>query len=976
MELKNKKNPQDELIYSLNGIYLTDAGAGTGKTYAIVRRYEKLIDNKVSPDNILLITFTINAAEQMRDEVISNLSSKVSFSKLLEAPIMTFHSFCSKVIKSAGANSPSYIGIKETLNGNFRLLDDNSFEPEIFRRFFISFSGMHSKDFAGIVQSLENKHEDVLKIIKKLCSLGIFPSKKGWDKNDTAKLKGSFEKFSEEFVRLNEIKTRIKGNEVQNDLYKKFKGKSNSGIYKDFEAEKIFDVKSVNPDCKDYVFSDGIQDELIEFIRLVYLDYAEYLLSRNMLNFEFMVMFAYLTLLKNHSYRKKIQYEYVMIDEFQDTDEIQFKLILLLCKNVKGTVNLCVVGDWKQGIYGFRNTSIKNITEFSGNLIIYKEELNSGDKIIDFDTGSHKRIIFGNNYRSSDTLLKFSLSTLRTKATQSEEIDAVYIETHFKNPLKAMRDLNDLTEINFYLSENKNSEYNLVISKISELVTESKKYRIREFDKDGKIKNERAVRYSDICVLSRNKYFCLEFQRESLKLGIPVNYAGGLEIFLNEQGILVYSWLKLILNDKDISAWLPVLDKENYSYPEILAFKKILEGNSDKNSLYGSVPDEDMSNFLQHLKNISHDLPLTVGTVLRRYKFNDAVSSKIIEVLSTWLEADLISLSELIKLIENSSDTEFNLDYGNIPDAVLTQTIHKSKGLEYPVVILANVNEKIFPDTKGDRGIITFQQNAGLRIKSYFGTNGKYYYRFDNWHADFINSVFKKNDYDEERRLLYVAVTRAKQYLFLTAYRPSAFFSGLSFASGIPAVTDFSYPVMLPEKKEEENMTEISPPELLSEPKHFISVHSLMESADEVFESDYNAENDFTLTSSGLQIEKGILIHQIAHKLANGFDVKSDLPEVDKIKKFLSELKADSIKSEVSFLYPKENNVIRGTIDLIAFYEDRIVIYDYKTDSGKNQLDKYKIQISVYKEVIQSIYKDIPVEGRIYFINLDEIVEV
>ena len=976
MALKSELNPQDVLINSTEGIFLTDAGAGTGKTYAIVRRYGKLIDKKISPEKILLITFTKNAAEQMKDEVISNLFSRVSISRLLEAPIMTFHSFCTKVLKTAGLNSPSYLGLSENLSGNFKLLEENSFEHELFSRFFNSFSVLHSKDYSGIIQSLQNKQDDVLRIIKKLCSLGIFPNKKGWNESDLEKLKGNFEIFSREFDNQNEFKIKEDGNEKQNVLYKKFDGNIKDKLHDDFDKEKIFSGKSVNPDCKAYVFSDGIQEELIEFIRRVYISYIEFLLGKNFLNFEFLVMFAYLSLLNNHFYRKKIQFEYVMVDEFQDTDEIQFKLILLLCKNMNGKINLCVVGDWKQGIYGFRNTSIKNITEFSEYMGTYKDELNSKDNILDYDLSNNKRIMFENNYRSSDALLKFSTLTLRTKATKGEELDTEYVDLHFKNPLKAMRDLNDLTEINFYACGDKLSEYNLIISKISELVNDTKKYRIREFGKDGNITGERSVRYSDICVLSRKKNFCLEFQRESLRQGIPVNYTGGLDIFLSEQGILVLAWLKLILNSKDISAWLPVLDKECFSYPEIQTFKRILEENTKKDSLYGIVPDEELGNFLRHLKNIPDNLPLAAGTVLRRYMFNDAVSSKIIEVITEWLEADLLSLSELIKLIERTSDTEFNIDYGNIPDAVITQTIHKSKGLEYPVVIIANVNERSFPDTKGEQGVITYMQNAGLRIRSYFSSKDKYYYKFDNWHADFINSVFKNTDYDEERRLLYVAATRAKQYLFFTSYKPSPFFTGLSESSKIPIIEDFTYPLKILKTEEKLKSIIINPVKKVFAPRKFISVHSLMETAEENNFQEYHNVNEFTLNSSLQQKERGILIHQLAHKLASGIEVESDLEEIRKIKKFLYGLKAESIMAEVNFLFPKDNDVVRGIIDLIAFYKDRIVIYDYKTDSGKSHLDKYKLQVLVYKEVLQNIYKDKQVQGKIYFVNLDEFIEV
>ena len=99
-------NPQDILAESLEGIYLVDAGAGTGKTHTIIRRYRNLIEEGIDPKEILMITFTRNAADQMRDEVISKISSENNtITDFLEAPIMNFHSFCSRLIKNYGTNA-------------------------------------------------------------------------------------------------------------------------------------------------------------------------------------------------------------------------------------------------------------------------------------------------------------------------------------------------------------------------------------------------------------------------------------------------------------------------------------------------------------------------------------------------------------------------------------------------------------------------------------------------------------------------------------------------------------------------------------------------------------------------------------------------------------------------------------------------------------------------------------------------------
>ena len=970
-------NPQDTLINSIEGIHLVDAGAGTGKTYSIVKRYEKIIEKSVKPENILLVTFTNSAAEEMRQKVINKLSDRVGISKLLEAPIMTFHSFCSRILKKAGTNSPAYLGLNEYLPGNFNIIEESSFEIEIFRRFFLTFAKVNGKKYSNIFYSLENEHEVILQIIKKLCSVGIFPAAKGWKEEDAEKLKGNYKLYSEYFDRLNET-VMGKTKEIQNDLFKRFNGASKDKLYTDFNAENIFVGNvSVNPEIKEELFNDGSQEEFLEFMNDVYISYIEYLLKRNQINYEFMIMFAYLVLYNNKVVRNSNQFEYLMVDEFQDTDEIQFKLIMLVCKNNNGNANLCVVGDWKQGIYGFRNSQIDNITEFSLKLKLYKIELNTAEVRIEYDVSDFNKIIFENNYRSSESILNFSRKTLFVKGGKEEEVDTEFVELNFEKVLLPERKLDDITEIEFYKAEDRLDEYQLVLKKISELVNEKDKYKIRIFDSStGDVMEERAVKYSDICVLSRKTKFCLELQREGLKAGIPVNYSGGLEIFSSEQGILVLAWLKLILNEKDIFGWLPVLDKEGFTYPEIKYFKKnYLEKNISANKLFSEIPDE-LNKFLKRIRLYRNNILYGVEAILSRYKYHDEIGNKIISVLQQWNESDLISLNELVQTIENSACSLFDVELGNSSDAVLTQTIHKSKGLEYPIVILANVNDKSFPSTKGESGKIIYNSVTGLRLRTFFGTNGKYYFKYNNWRSDLLGTIAKKSDKDEERRLLYVAVTRAKQYLYITAFKPSYFFTGLAEISVKETINDFEYETI---KSESENNYTDTGIKLESRPeniKKFISPHNLMEEVKDENENDFSKMKKNSSFTDKNKFEFGLMIHNIANKIANGIEIESEIKEVNRIKKFIIELKANELKSEVDFLYPEKEKIIRGTIDLLAFYDDRIEVIDYKTDSDKIFLEKYKIQIGVYRDVIKSIYKNKEVIAKIYFVGLDEVIIV
>ena len=101
---------QQKVIESINGIYIVDAGAGTGKTYTITQRYlEILKQEEITPSDILLVTFTRNASLHMKEKVISKADANMT-TELLEAPILSFDAFCSKIVGNHGLNAPKILG--------------------------------------------------------------------------------------------------------------------------------------------------------------------------------------------------------------------------------------------------------------------------------------------------------------------------------------------------------------------------------------------------------------------------------------------------------------------------------------------------------------------------------------------------------------------------------------------------------------------------------------------------------------------------------------------------------------------------------------------------------------------------------------------------------------------------------------------------------------------------------------------------
>lgn len=970
-------NPQDILADNLDGIYLVDAGAGTGKTHTIIRRYRNLIELGVSPENVLLITFTRNAAAQMRDEVISKISSDShTVTEFLDAPILNFHAFCLRLIKSSGTNAPMYLGIREMLPGNFTIIEDQFYEGEIFRKFFYGFRKNTMKRYRPVYLTLNDDHESVLSLIRKLCSRGIFPTDNGWFSNGEDILKGDPDLFSEIFDKKNAPAESKNGkSENQNELYKIFSSKKNN-LYFDFDFEATIDGKRIKEELKSDLFNNDKSSEFIEFIRHIYVSYIEYLLKKNSLNFDFVVMFAFLILYNDDVIRDDYRFQYVMVDEFQDTDEIQFLLLMLLCKDMDGKANLAVVGDWKQGIYGFRNTTIENITKFPVRLSEYKNVLNLDKERITYNVspGIINKIVFEYNYRSSQKILDFSRDTLLVNATQSEVTDFESVENNFKIPLTAKRKLDDITEIGFYKANKADpeNEIEMVLRKISELTNEDK-YKIREFDSEGNVMAERKVRYSDICVLSRKKSFGLKLQVEGLKKGIPVNFEGGLELFSSKQGILVLAWFRLLLNEKNIEGWIPVLETEGYDFEEVSTILQLIKKN--KFDKVRNVLSE-LLDFRIELHEKRRNINLITEAILSRYCFNDEFASAILTVIDKWTKTDLISISELINLINKSSAEKFKIEISKTENAVVSQTIHSAKGLEYPVVILADLNTGSFPSTKNTINDLYFNHVSGLRFRKEYGVKGEHTAIFNNWRSDIIISMMKADNYDEERRLLYVAVTRAKQYLYFTAYKPSQFFELLSLKSGIAPSDGVNSDIIPIINNAELSGEEIKIKTVQEKSKKFVSVHDIMDQYD-ITEEDFQEIRLSRNTNfkSSSRYEYGIRFHRLAQKIASGIDLESSDELVIRVKKFIKDLNADKIRTEADFLYPKGNEIIRGTIDLLAFYKDRIEVIDYKTDADKTNIEKYRVQLNIYKEVIEKIYNDKEVKWKIYFVRLGEIIE-
>jgi len=916
---ENTPNEQQmKLIQNTEGIYLADAGPGTGKTFTISLRYAHLLKNKnVDPDDILLITFTNNAAENMKERII-NLSDYEQ-SELRDAPISTFHSYCNKILNRYGHEAPKLIGIDDMITQSTTVIENEVLELQEFETFFTDFRERHPEydNFYSILYDAS----DLLDLIKSLGAKGIFPTKEGWFRNSERYLDGDFNEFKKLFEDANEPLPGAHG-----PRNSELKGRLTGYKYKCFlpeaptQDEIRGDDKQIPSKYAEQCFDED-RNELKQFVHDVYFEYIEYALSRNYLNFSFMMMLAFALLCEDHSLREKLRFDYVMIDEFQDTNEIQFKLALLLSKNG----NICVVGDWKQSIFSFQYASVENINEFEERLNEFKEDLNTDYERVDYSTEIKEEIPLIENFRSTQKLIDFSEQGLLVEATKKESIN----KDEIRSKITKLESVNNdgQTEIGAYIGED---EKEVILSKITDIV-DNPDYTIQEN------KKERTIEYSDIAVLSRTRKFGLKLLEEAEKHNIPVAYEGGIELFRTRPSLILLAWLRIVQNKHSKRGWSLILDEAGYSLDEI---EQIFKNQS--------YPDN-MFKFRYSLKREE-----TIGSLAKKvfdkYSIKNAFSDKIIETIQTTYENTYFNRSDIINFIVDNIESKqtYEVDSTTEDDVFKIQTIHSSKGLEYPIIILADMST----GGGGFGGAIEYREPLGLRQNKIF-SNEPYPYSYDNW-KNYVMSKCLTGDYDEERRLLYVAMTRAENYLFLTAEKEneSQFFNNLSIK---PTEIEPNIQPSLPRK---EDRTELTVEQLRVHAPVKYSAHSIIDTS------------QFERSEEGLGMEYGTKVHRFAELYAEGNDVEPTNKDEKNVKQFIDSLEG-KLLTEKNCLLPLDIEgkriLFQGIIDLIHIYKNKVQIIDFKTDRDKSSITEYKKQLSIYYMALREVYPDKEIESYVFY---------
>lgn len=465
----------------------------------------------------------------------------------------------------------------------------------------------------------------------------------------------------------------------------------------------------------------NLKDYRLSKIASVYELYQKKLLKNNALDFDDIIFFT-VKIFKEHeevlkAYQKR--FEYIMVDEYQDTSTAQYMLISMLAKETR---NICVVGDDDQSIYKFRGANIRNILDF--------EKEFSDAKVIKLEQ----------NYRSSQSILNAANSVIKNNRERKA---------------KALWTSNEKGEkITVYTGYDERNEALFVAKEINKAV-------------------EQGAKYSDFAVLYRTNAQSRVIEDEFVKNVVPYRVLSGLRFYDRKEIKDIIAYLRVILNPDDDVSLLRIINEPKRGIGKTTTDKAVFLGNYHNKSIFQiiSEPDKypdiikssskllsfcDMIMELRRLKD-SMSIVKLIERVLTVTGYSTALELENTEESQTRIENIKEFISVAAEFEKNEEDNSFESFLENISlvsgidfyeeeqDYVVLMTIHSAKGLEFENVFLIGLEEGLFPSLKG------------------------------------ISEAQDKEDLEEERRLCYVAITRAKKKLYISNAQMRTIFGKTTF---------------------------------------------------------------------------------------------------------------------------------------------------------------------------------------------------
>ena len=924
----SKLNPSQQAIADfLDGMLVVDAGPGTGKTHTIVERYVNLISREdVSPRDVLLLTFTRNAASEMEERIKKALSERgmQEESKLVQA--RTFDSFCLSVIMDSPEDAGELFGIEERLSRGATISSNDTLNRQHFRSYLDRFLNERGDDYGDWAAIASQNPRDMFSLIEKLMSRGLFPLRKGWFGIDAeAQLHGDHEAIFNAMADLNRRGPRG-GKSKMTDTLK------DSDCNNSCNAPLAVDGELPESALRDAAV-DASREDLIRLVHDVYHGYVRTCISEDRLTFGISFMLAFALLYNDAGVRERTSYRYLMIDEFQDTNINQLMIALMILSKP----NLCVVGDWKQGIYGFRYVSIENIISFEERCVAIRRFLNDDNARVRFSIPETTLLPLNVNYRSSSMIIDKAFECMLLPGSKNDtSLDAEEVSRKVTLITQGRTDIPEgMTDIRYVQCGSKDAETDEIVRCIMDYIG-SGKYTVSE---NG---TTRPMRLADIAVLCRKTSHCRAVLAKMQEQGIPAYLQGEVELMSTREGKLALAWLRFVNNERDRWGYVPIMADLGYSLAEC---RRAVED-------FSRVPSDLVIQRAELYKKRRRVTEL-LTSLYSFYGLDNDITQAIITTLSTAHRGSLLSISDLVNIIEDGirENTLYPVENSIDRDAVTIMTMHKSKGLEFEAVIIPFMDKKSMPlENRDSRDVFSFDATLGIRCSKEVGRFDGYTKICSSWRTKLVRAT-RPADYSEERRLMFVAMSRARQYeTLICGPDPSTFMqelSGGSYTTLESSETDITVHEEPPAER----------PDVSGYParRSKMGVHTLMHFSDEDGQGGMSEGDEVC----GKGKEYGDRVHRAAEAVFNGWQVTEDYPELEMVRSIVAEArKSDMPYAEIDCTLPIEECgvTLSGRIDLMAVYPDRVEIHDYKTDVSDRFESEYVFQLSVYAQAAAEFY--------------------
>ena len=437
----------------------------------------------------------------------------------------------------------------------------------------------------------------------------------------------------------------------------------------------------------------------------IYEYYQKYLKKNSVLDFDDLILKT-IVLFEKHPevlaiYQNK--FEYIHVDEYQDTNVIQYKLIKMLSEVHK---NICVVGDDDQSIYSWRGACSDNIINFEK------------------DYEDVEVIFLDQNYRSNSTILDAANAVIKNNTDRKDK--ALWSENKGGD------------KITVYSAANDKDETDDIAKKILDLKAQD-------------------IDYKDIAILYRANYLSRSMENSCMAFGIPYKLIGSLK-FLQRQEIRdLLAYMNVIVNRNDEFSLRRIINVPKRGIGASSMAKIDNYAEQYGLSLFEALKNIDMIGVSKKIITNIHLLTQLIEkySQTEQYSIEDLIvgiykdsgyESMLKESADAYAESRIENISELVSSAKQFSSMNDNLidfisemsltsdaDDENEDDSVVLSTVHAAKGLEYRVVFIMGLEENLFPSIR-----------------------------------DAESSEDERNKMEEERRLAYVAITRAKEKLFMS----------------------------------------------------------------------------------------------------------------------------------------------------------------------------------------------------------------